>query len=197
MSLIPEPPPVVAPPPVAPPVAKKTSPAVWILLAVLGIAFLGFVLIVVAAIAIPGLLRARMTGNETSAIERLNSIASAQVAFSAACGNGGYADSFSTLAAPDPTRGAVASPDVANLAGSPEQAGFVFAMSAGAGAVEGPKDCHGKPTRTKWYATAEPQTFGTSGARSFAVNSSLTIWYVPSSAAPTEPFGPPASRIAR
>jgi hypothetical protein len=167
------------------------------LFAVLGIAFLGFVLIVVAAIAIPGLLRARMTGNETSAIVRLNSIASAQVAFSAACGNGGYADSFSTLAATDPTRSAVASPNVANLAGSPEQAGFVFAMSAGAGAVEGPKDCHGRPTRTKWYATAEPHTFGTSGARSFAVNSSLTIWYVPSSAAPTEPFGPPASRIAR
>lgn len=46
-------------------------------------------------------------------------------------------------------------------------------------------------------SSVEPQTFGTSGSRSFAVNRSLTIWVDSSSAAPTEPFGPPAVPIAR
>ena len=46
---------------------------------------------IIAAIAVPGLLRARMTGNETSAIASLKVTTSSQVAYSASCGNGGYA----------------------------------------------------------------------------------------------------------
>ena len=43
---------------------------------------------IIAAIAVPGLLRARMTGNETSAIASLKVTTSSQVAYSASCGNG-------------------------------------------------------------------------------------------------------------
>ena len=46
---------------------------------------------IIAAIAVPGLLRARMTGNESSAIASLRVTTSSQVAYSAACGNGAYA----------------------------------------------------------------------------------------------------------
>ena len=46
---------------------------------------------IIAAIAVPGLLRARMTGNETSAIASLKVTTSSQVAYSASCGQGGYA----------------------------------------------------------------------------------------------------------
>ena len=49
---------------------------------------------IIAAIAVPGLLRARMTGNETSAIASLKVTTSSQVAYSASCGNGSYASSF-------------------------------------------------------------------------------------------------------
>ena len=44
---------------------------------------------IIAAIAVPGLLRARMTGNETSAIASLKVTTSSQVAYSASCGSGG------------------------------------------------------------------------------------------------------------
>src|SRR5437660_12480709 len=46
---------------------------------------------IIAAIAVPGLLRARMSGNESSAIGSLRAINSAEASYSAAAGNGGYA----------------------------------------------------------------------------------------------------------
>ena len=46
---------------------------------------------IIAAIAVPGLLRARMAGNEASAIGSLRAFNSSQQAFSSTCGNGFYA----------------------------------------------------------------------------------------------------------
>ena len=46
---------------------------------------------IIAAIAVPGLLRARMSGNEASAIGSLRAINSGQASYSSSCGNGGYA----------------------------------------------------------------------------------------------------------
>ncbi len=45
---------------------------------------------IIAAIAIPGLLRARMSGNEASAIGSVRTISSAQATFASSCGGGGY-----------------------------------------------------------------------------------------------------------
>jgi prepilin-type N-terminal cleavage/methylation domain-containing protein len=52
---------------------------------------------IIAAIAIPGLLRARMTGNETSAITSLRVTTSSQVAYAAVCGMGAYAATYVVL----------------------------------------------------------------------------------------------------
>src|ERR1041384_7503309 len=46
---------------------------------------------IIAAIAVPGLLRARMSGNEASAIGSLRAINSGEASFSSSCGAGGYA----------------------------------------------------------------------------------------------------------
>ena len=54
---------------------------------------------IIAAIAVPGLLRARMSGNEASAIGSLRAINSAQATFSASCGNGFYAPTLTDLGA--------------------------------------------------------------------------------------------------
>ena len=59
---------------------------------------------IIAAIAIPGLLRARMAGNEASAIGSLRAINSGQAAFSSSCGQGGYASSLPQLFAPAANR---------------------------------------------------------------------------------------------
>ena len=46
---------------------------------------------IIAAIAIPGLLRARMSGNEASAIGSMRAISSGQAVYSGAAAQGGYA----------------------------------------------------------------------------------------------------------
>ena len=52
---------------------------------------------IIAAIAVPGLLRARMSGNETSAIGSLRAVHSGETNFYANCGAGNYADSLANL----------------------------------------------------------------------------------------------------
>ena len=53
---------------------------------------------IIAAIAVPGLLRARMSGNEASAIGSLRAINSAQSTYSSSCAGGGYAVTLADLA---------------------------------------------------------------------------------------------------
>ena len=150
---------------------------------------------IIAAIAVPGLLRARMTGNETSAIASLKVTTSSQVAYSASCGNGAYAATFVVLGTPPPggNEGFI-SADLGTVA-APQKSGFNFTLGAGAGSAAGPNDCNAVATITAYYATGVPQTFGTTGTRSFAVNAGNTIWQVAGAAAPTEPFGAPATPI--
>jgi prepilin-type N-terminal cleavage/methylation domain-containing protein len=150
---------------------------------------------IIAAIAVPGLLRARMTGNETSAVVSLKTTQVSQISYSTACGQGGYAPSFPVLFAPP---GGVGEGFIsADLGGavSPVKTQYVFTLVAGAGAAAGPNDCNGTATVTAWYASGVPQTVGTSGTRSFATNQGNTVWQLNGGAAPTEPFGAPATPI--
>ena len=57
---------------------------------------------VIVAIAVPGLLRARMAGNEASAIASLRAIIDGQSAYSSSCAGGGYAVTLADLARPAP-----------------------------------------------------------------------------------------------
>jgi prepilin-type N-terminal cleavage/methylation domain-containing protein len=150
---------------------------------------------IIAAIAVPGLLRARMTGNETSAIASLKVTTTSQVMYSASCGSGGYAANFVVLGTP-PVAGSepFISADL-GLSVNPQKAGYNFAMGVGAGSGAGPNDCLGTATITAWLGTAIPQTFGTTGTRSFAVNTGNTVWQNFTPAAPTEPFGVPATPV--
>src|SRR6476619_5643590 len=51
----------------------------------------------IAAMATPGLLRARISGNEASAIASLRAISTAQATFSRSCANGLYAAALDVL----------------------------------------------------------------------------------------------------
>jgi prepilin-type N-terminal cleavage/methylation domain-containing protein len=153
------------------------------------------ILSVITAIATPGLLRARMTSNEASAIASLKVTTSAQVAYSASCGSGGYAPSFVILATPVVPGGpGFLSEDLGNSI-VPMKTGFKFTLTPAVGAGVGPNDCNGSPTTTKYYGTGVPVGFQQTGTRSFAVTSAGTIWQVTTGVAPVEPFGPPATPI--
>jgi len=142
---------------------------------------------VIAAIAIPGLMRARMSGNETSAIGSLRALNGGQATYSATCGAGNYATTWANLAP------AVGQPFLSvDLTTVPNRkAGFQFTLAAGAANVVGPNDCNGQVTGSTYYATGVPVTPGSSGARAFATNESMTIWQstiAQGAAAPAEPF---------
>ena len=150
---------------------------------------------IIAAIAVPGLLRSRMTGNETSAIGSLKAITVAQVGYSTTCGNGGYAPSLPVLAiAPGGTGEGFIAADLGQSA-TPKKTGYDFNMTAGTNSGPGATDCNGTQTITSFYASATPQTFNSTGSRSFATNQSMTIWYLVGPTAPTEPFTSPAATI--
>ena len=150
---------------------------------------------IIAAIAIPGLLRARMTGNETSAIASMRVTTSSQVGYSATCGNGAYAATYVVLGTPPVPGGqAFISVDLGSAA-APQKSGYNFTLGAGAGSGPGPIDCNGTATITAYYVTAQPIALNTTGTRSFAVNAGNTIWQLTGGAAAAEPFGAPATPI--
>jgi type IV pilus assembly protein PilA len=143
---------------------------------------------IVATISVPGLLRARMTGNETSAIASLRSVVSAETSYASGCGLGSYAVTFATLAVgPGGSADGYLSPDLASAL-LPNKNGYLYAMTPGIGGAAGAPDCNGTVTNTTYYVTAIPTLVGTTGTRGFAGNQSMTIWQNVSGAAPAEPL---------
>jgi type IV pilus assembly protein PilA len=140
---------------------------------------------IIAAVAVPALLRARMSGNEASAIGSLRAVNSAETSYSAVAGAGGFATLLATLATPCPGSSvAFISPD---LAADPSQkSGYTIELAPGAAATPGLDDCNGTGTLTAYYSTAIPVAAGYSGQRAFATTGNGTIFYDPAGAAPTE-----------
>jgi len=150
---------------------------------------------IIAAVAIPNLLKTKQSGNEVSAVASLQAVSKAQVGYSLSCGNGGYAVTLPTLGAPSPgTNEPFLSEDLIKSA-SPSKSGYIFNLAPGADAAPADNDCNGTATQSAYYATAVPQTFGQTGSRSFAMNARGTVWMVYSATPPPEPFGPPATPI--
>jgi prepilin-type N-terminal cleavage/methylation domain-containing protein len=83
---------------------------------------------IIAAIAVPGLLRARMSGNEASAIGSMRAINTSQVNYSQQCN--GYAVDLTELK----TAGNFLSPDLTS-SNSVTKSGFTATLAAGAGAA--------------------------------------------------------------
>ncbi len=144
---------------------------------------------IIAAIAVPGLLRARMSGNESSAIGSLRAINTAEASYSSAAGQGGYAVTLPVLGAPCPgsTQGFI-SPDLGDIAlPSPVvKSGYNVLVAAATAGVAGPNDCNGVATQTDYYATSVPLTVGTTGNRGFSSSAAGTIFFNPTGVAPTE-----------
>jgi prepilin-type N-terminal cleavage/methylation domain-containing protein len=142
---------------------------------------------IIAAIAIPGLLRARMTGNETSAIASLRTASLSQTAYGASCGKGGYAATLAILGtAPPGSTAAFISEDLGHAA-PVLKSGYTFVMGPGAGSVAGPTDCNTLATISHWVMTGVPQAYGLTGTRTFATGGG-EIWQSTTSTAPAEPF---------
>jgi type IV pilus assembly protein PilA len=153
------------------------------------------VILIIAAFATPRLLRARTTANETAAIGALRAISTAEDLYAKACGQGGFAASLPTLGiGPPGTNAPFLSAELTGSA-TPQSDGYTFAVTPGAHSSPGPLDCNGSQTISSFYASAAPQTLGTSGTRAFATTAAHTIWQLAGGQPPAEPFGNPATTI--
>ena len=119
-----------------------------IVLAILGI---------VASIAVPGLIRARMRANEASAISSLQAIQNAQLAFRASCGNDrDFAASLPQLGA-----ARTLSPDL-TWAATVVKSGYRVTLVAVAPGFAN-DHCTDQATAEQWYVDAVPVSPGGSG----------------------------------
>ncbi len=149
---------------------------------------------IIAAIAVPGLLRARMSGNEASAIGSLRAINSGQAAYSSSCASGGYAASLADLVKPPAAGGqGFISPDLSangvvksgytvNLAAATNPAAVQVTLAA--------NTCNASAANAMsgYYATAVPVTVGGTGNRAFATDTRGTIFQDTTGVAPPEPI---------
>jgi type IV pilus assembly protein PilA len=136
------------------------------------------IILIIAAIAIPNLLRSRMAANEASAVGSLRTINTAQVTFASTYGIG-FAGSLAAL-------GAAAQPCVATAAGAclidevlqtGAKSGYTIAMTSAVGTAAAPT--------TTYTVTAVPIAVGSSGQRRFFTDESGVIRFNASAAATT------------
>ena len=132
---------------------------------------------IIAAIALPGLLRARQSANEASAIASVRAVNSAESTYASTCAGGGYAQSLADLGIAPPGGAPFISPDLVggvksgyNLAMGPPTAVMVVTTAANtcntatADALAG------------FYIHVEPVSVGGTGQRSFASDNRGTIY---------------------
>ena len=140
---------------------------------------------IVSAVAIPGMQRAKMAGNESAAIASLRSITSGQANYSTGCGQGGYATSLTILGAPCPggAQGFISpdlnptTPGVTVIGSGIMKSGYDVQL-AGSGAA-GPLDMSGNATNNDYVATAVPLQVGATGQRGFRSQAGGTIFVDP------------------
>src|SRR5689334_1486052 len=139
---------------------------------------------IIAAIAVPGLLRARMSGNEASAIGGLRAINTAQQNYSQLCN--GYSPNLKTLGTPNN----FLSPDLSSN-NQTQKSGYQTEDFGLGLAVNMPPAACGAPQSDYW-AEAHPLNTGTTGTRSFGTTSQGTIYQDTSGMAFAAPAAPPA-----
>jgi type IV pilus assembly protein PilA len=134
----------------------------------------------IAAIAVPGLMSARRSGNQASAIGSLRAIDSAQRTYSTSCGFGAFASTLTQLGTAPPSGGdAFISSDL-GAANNISKSGYLFELFAGADGSPGPLDaCNGvlaSDLTTTFYATGTPETVGSTGALYYWLGTAGTIF---------------------
>ena len=127
------------------------------------------IILIIAAIAIPNLLRSKMAANETSAVGTLRAINNAQVLYANTYPDVGFAANLGTLGGASPCTPSQATacfidPVISQAPNT--KAGFVFTVAN-----------DGQVPSVGFTGNGTAQTFGTTGARNFFTDQSFVIRY--------------------
>jgi len=133
-----------------------------LILGYVGISFIPIIMII-AAIAIPNLLRARMTANEASAVGSLRTLNVAAVTYSTQCD--GFPPTLDAMG--PPANGCTTADLIDSVLASGSKTGYTFTYAAG--------DADGDGRMDTYTVTAIPSNVGTTGQRHFFVDQTGVI----------------------
>lgn len=141
------------------------------------------IILVIAAIAIPNLLRARMAANEASAARSVHEIATAEYAYHVTYPQTGFAPNLVSLGGAQPCLPSAATACLIddNLSIGTKSGYQFFAAGFATGAV----------ANSEFVASSAPITFGQTGVRNFCMVSEGTVRVNPGA-----PGLPPATTVA-
>ena len=115
------------------------------------------IILIIAAIAIPNLLRARMAANESSAVGSIRTINTGEITYSASYPTVGFAPSLINLGGLTPcTPTTAAGCLIDSVLASGTKSGYIFTATGSGG-----------PPATQYFATGTPITLNQTGIRSF------------------------------
>jgi type IV pilus assembly protein PilA len=147
------------------------------------------IILIIAAIAIPNLMRSRMAANESSAVGSVRTINTAMVTYAASFPDTGYALALTNLGGTTAAcvPGAVATVGAACLIDSllsitQQKSGYTFGAAGAATA--------GSVTNNTYTVTAVPLSIGATGNRGFFSDQSGVIRYTLTGAVPTTASSP-------
>lgn len=130
------------------------------------------IILIIAAIAIPNLLNARIAANEASAVNSIKTINTAEIEYNSAYPTIGYAPTLSVLGGATPcTPNSTTACLIDNILASGSKAGYNFTAIGSGG-----------PPASSYYTTAVPATANRTGIRSFCSFEDATIRVQPSGA---------------
>lgn len=149
------------------------------------------IILIIAAIAIPNLLRARIAANEASAVASLRTVNTAQVTYSMAYPTVGFAAALSNLgpsagtgcASPSSTNACIVDYVLAQAfsgGSSGSKSGYKFALASQVGSG-------GTGPNVTYIAGAAPLNYNQSGVRRFCSVEDAVIRFDPNTAGSTTP----------
>jgi len=131
------------------------------------------IILIIAAIAIPNLLNARMAANEASAVQSIKAINTVEITYNSTYPTVGYAPTLAVLGGASPcTPSSTTACLIDNILASGYKAGYNFTAIGSGG-----------PPATSYYVTAVPTTVNRTGIRSFCSFEDAVIRVQPSGSA--------------
>ena len=142
------------------------------------------IILIIAAIAIPNLLRSRMAANESSAVGSIRTMNTAAITYSSTYGNG-FPPSLAAIGTTGTGAATCANAsllDTVLTLGT--KSGYLFGLQPGvvAANVTPPNGCTTGGFADGYVVTAQPVTTGTTGQRSFCSDASGVIRQNPTGA---------------
>ncbi len=130
------------------------------------------IILIIAAIAIPNLLRSRIAANEASAVGSVRTITTAEITFNTTYPGTGYADlaalGGTSCALPTSASACLIDNTLASASATPGKSGYLFATVL-----------TGSAPASGFSVNADPITEGTTGVRAFCNSTDGVIRYWP------------------